>query len=112
MTDEELTLGRAAVTRGYPRNFETAEQIARAIAQLALYDLPRRLFHAVRADGDGAHARRSHARRGRHIHPDRLVAVVVGDPEKIGTSLAEAGLGVPAMSTLEDEKPSLQPDGS
>ena len=28
------------LTRGYPRGFETAEQIARAIAQIALYDLP------------------------------------------------------------------------
>ena len=33
-------LGRAALTRGYPRNFETGEQIARAAAQLALYELP------------------------------------------------------------------------
>ena len=29
-----------ALTRGYARNFETAEQIARAAMQLALYDLP------------------------------------------------------------------------
>ena len=40
MTPEELELGRAPLTRGYPRGFETAEQIARAIAQIALYDLP------------------------------------------------------------------------
>jgi zinc protease len=112
VTDDELTLGRAAVTRGYPRNFETAEQIARAIAQLALYDLPQDYFTqfvpTVMALTPGDLTRAA----ADHIHPDRLVAVVVGDPEKIGTSLAEAGLGVPAMSTLEDEKPSLQPDGS
>ena len=30
VTREELLLGRAALTRGYPRNFETGEQIARA----------------------------------------------------------------------------------
>ena len=40
VTAEELELGRAPLTRGYPRSFETAEQIARAIAQIALYDLP------------------------------------------------------------------------
>ena len=40
VTREELVLGRAALTRGYPRNFETGEQIARGAAQLALYDLP------------------------------------------------------------------------
>ncbi len=40
VTAAELQTGRAALTRGYPRNFETAEQISRGAAQLALYDLP------------------------------------------------------------------------
>src|SRR5437870_2228569 len=44
VTRSELELGRAALTRGYPRSFETAEQIARAAAQLALYDLPHDYF--------------------------------------------------------------------
>ena len=35
-----LRPARAALTRGYPRSFETAEQISRGAAQLALYDLP------------------------------------------------------------------------
>ena len=37
---DELAVGVAALTRGYARNFETSDQIARAVAQLALYDLP------------------------------------------------------------------------
>src|SRR4029450_11213638 len=40
VTREELELGRASLTRGYPRNFETADQVARGAAQLALYGLP------------------------------------------------------------------------
>src|SRR5262249_30663060 len=40
VTADELALGIAALTRGYARSFETAEQIARAAMQLALYDLP------------------------------------------------------------------------
>ena len=40
VTPPELALGIAALTRGYARNFETAEQVARAVTQLALYDLP------------------------------------------------------------------------
>ncbi len=40
VTTDELALGVAALTRGYARNFETAEQVARAVTQLALYDLP------------------------------------------------------------------------
>ena len=44
MSPEELALGVAALTRGYARNFETAEQLARAVTQLALYDLPDTYF--------------------------------------------------------------------
>jgi len=38
-TADELSLGIAALTRGFARGFETADQIARAAMQLALYDL-------------------------------------------------------------------------
>ncbi len=40
VTVDELETARAALTRGYPRNFETADQVARSVAQLALYELP------------------------------------------------------------------------
>jgi predicted Zn-dependent peptidase len=38
-TARELDVARASLTRGYPRGFETAEQIARAAAQIALHGL-------------------------------------------------------------------------
>ena len=40
-TVDEVEVAKAALTRGYARNFETAEQIARAMAQLVLYGLAR-----------------------------------------------------------------------
>ena len=40
ITAAELETARATLTKGYPRNFETADQIARSVAQLALYELP------------------------------------------------------------------------
>ena len=43
-THDELVLAKASLTRGYPRNFETAQQVARSVAQLALYDLPDTYF--------------------------------------------------------------------
>lgn len=95
VTPEELELGRATLTRGYPRNFETAEQIGRAIAQLALYDLPDdyftefvpRMLELTPDDLTRAAVN--------HINLDRLLAVIVGDPEKIGDSVRELGLGRP-----------------
>ena len=93
VTRQELELGRAAVTRGYPRNFETADQVGRAAAQLALYDLPDDYFTTfvpkvlslTEADITRAAAT--------HIHPDRLAAVIVGDRDTIGASLEDVGLG-------------------
>ena len=91
---QELETGRAALTRGYPRNFETADQISRAAAQLALYGLPDDYFStfvpkvlAVGADDVTRVARA-------HIDPSRLLTVIVGDREKVGASLARLNLGV------------------
>jgi zinc protease len=95
VTADELELGRATLTRGYPRNFETAEQVGRAIAQLALYDLPDDYFTVFvpkvlsLTPDDLTRAART------HIDPDRLMAVIVGDRDKIGDSLDQIGLGRP-----------------
>jgi zinc protease len=96
VTPEELELGRATLTRGYPRNFETAEQIGRAIAQLALYDLPDNYFTEFVPKVLSLTPQDLTRVAMQHIHLDRLLAVIVGDPEKIGDSLGDVGLGGPA----------------
>jgi predicted Zn-dependent peptidase len=92
-TAKELETGRAALTRGYPRNFETAEQISRAAAQLALYGLPDDYFSTfvpkVMAIGADDVTRVAQA----HLDPSRLVTVIVGDREKVGPSLPRLNLG-------------------
>ena len=101
VTEEELALGRAGVTRGYPRNFETAEQVARAIAQLALYDLPQDYFTRFVPTVLSLTPADLTRAATEHIRPDRLIAVVVGDQEKIGGGLGDLGLGQPVMSSIE-----------
>ena len=79
VTAEELELGRAPLTRGYPRGFETAEQIGRAIAQIALYDLPHDYFTTfvpkVMALTPDDLTRAAHT----HIDTERLTIVIVGE---------------------------------
>ena len=93
VTGPELELGRAALTRGYPRNFETAEQIGRAAAQLALYGLPDDYFTTfvptVLAVGQDDVTRAARD----HIHPDRLLTVIVGDRDKVLPTLEPLALG-------------------
>src|SRR5436190_19026239 len=40
VTPHELELAKASLTRGYPQHFQTVPQLARAVGQLSLYELP------------------------------------------------------------------------
>jgi predicted Zn-dependent peptidase len=77
VTAAELQTARAALTRGYPRSFETADQISRGAAQLSLYDLPDDYFSTfvpkVLAVDEPAVTQAAM----RHIDPSRLVTVIV-----------------------------------
>jgi predicted Zn-dependent peptidase len=93
VTGEELELGRAALTRGYPRNFETAEQLGRAAVQLALYGLPDNYFTTfvpkVLSVDQADVTRVAHD----HLDPDRLLSVIVGDRDTVAPSLGALDLG-------------------
>src|SRR5262249_58354821 len=93
VTQEELETGRAALTRGYPRNFETADQIGRAAAQLALYQLPDDYFTTFVPKVTALTEEAVMAVAARHIDPDRLLAVIVGDRDKLAPSLRALDLG-------------------
>jgi zinc protease len=93
VTQQELELGRASLTRGYPRSFETADQIARAAAQLALYDLPDDYFTTFVPKVLALTEQAVTAVAAKHIDPDRLVAVIVGDRDKLAPSLRALDLG-------------------
>ena len=93
VTRQELDLGRASLTRGYPRNFETADQIARAAAQLALYELPDDYFTTFVPKVMALTEEAVTAVAARHIDPDRMLSVIVGDREKLSPSLRALDLG-------------------
>jgi zinc protease len=90
-TPQELDMAQAAITRGYPRNFQTAEQVARAVCQLALYDLPDGYFDEF-ADlvGKVDEPAVTAAARDR-LDPARMLTIVVGDRAKAGDELAASG---------------------
>lgn len=85
---DELALAQASLTLGYPRSFETAQQVVRALAQLALHDLPddhyARFVPAV--SGVDAAAVQDVARR--HLQPGALATVVVGDDDRLAAALS------------------------
>ena len=96
-TDAEMVLAKASLTRGYPRGFETASQIARAVAQLALFGLPDTYFEefvprvsAIQSDDVVRAAER-------YLDPARTVTLVVGDYQAVGPTLGPLGLGEPQV---------------
>lgn len=101
ITDAELSFGIAALTRGYARNFETADQISRAVMQLALYDLPDdyyarfvpRVESLTRDDVSRAMMT--------HVDPERLTTLIVGDLDVIGADLLRLGLGEPLVLSAD-----------
>jgi zinc protease len=100
-TQDELTLAKASLTRGYPRNFETAQQVVRSVATLALYDLPDTYFAEfvpkVNAIG-GDDVTRAAAK---YLDPAKLSTLIVGDHSAIADSLPALGLGSPSVLPLE-----------
>ena len=95
--EDERSLSVSTLTKGYPRNFETAGQVAGGLAQLAIYDLPDDTFDLfaprIRALTTDDVTRAA----GRYLHPDRAVVVAVGDCARIRRALETAGLGEAAV---------------
>lgn len=94
---EELALGVAALTRGYARNFETAEQLARAATQLALYDLPDTYFDEFVDRVERVTADDVTRVTQQYLDPARLTTLVVGDYGVIAKDLPKLDLGTPSI---------------
>jgi predicted Zn-dependent peptidase len=101
VSSEELALGVAALTRGYARNFETAEQVARAATQIALYDLPDDYFAEFVPRIERVTADEVTRVSAQHLDPARLTTLVVGDYDTIATDLGRLDLGVPTLLSAD-----------
>jgi zinc protease len=96
-TTEELTLAKASLTRGYPRNFETAQQVARSVSTLALHGLPDTYFAEFVPKVSGVSGADVTAAAARYLHPAHTTTLVVGDSAVIRDGLAALGLGEPEL---------------
>jgi zinc protease len=92
-TPDEVALAFASVSKGYPRGFETAGQVARSVAHLALHGLPDSYFEDfVPRLGKVTSEDVSDAARQYLVH-GKMTTLVVGDLDKIHQSLPGLGLG-------------------
>ena len=100
-TPDEVAQAFASVSKGYPRGFETAGQVARAVAQLALHNLPDSYFEEFVPRLAQVTATDVSAAARRYLLPSKMTTVIVGDLDKIQGSLPELGLG-PHQALIAD----------
>jgi predicted Zn-dependent peptidase len=99
--EDERSLSVATLTKGYPRNFETAGQVARGLAQLAIYGLPDDTFDVFVPRIRALTADEVTRAAGQYLYPDRAVVVAVGDSSRIRGALETAGLGEAAIAAAD-----------
>jgi len=91
--DEELAETKKYITLSYPREFETVSQIAGKLGDMVTHGLPRDYFNRFVAAIDRVGSADVVDAARRHIHPDRMLFVIVGDVEKIEPAIRELNLG-------------------
>lgn len=96
-SDAEMTLAKASLTRGYPRGFETAQQVARGVAQIALHDLPDDYFASFVPTVNAVTREDVIEAASRYLDASTLTTLVVGDHTAIAASLGELNLGEPRV---------------
>ncbi len=90
---EELERARRYAAFRLPQRFESVRDVTARFGEVVLYDLPDRVYESFvdRVLAVDAGAVREVARR--HLDPDRLSVVVVGDRERIEEGLRDAWSG-------------------
>lgn len=101
VTDQEVTQAFASVSKGYPRGFETAGQVARSVAQLALHGLPDSHFEQFVPKLAQVTATEVTAAARRYLDRGKMATVIVGDLDKIAGSLPALGIGAHRVLTID-----------
>src|SRR6185436_6778474 len=84
-TDDEVGQAFASLSKGYPRGFETAGQVARSVAQLALHNLPDTYFEEFVSNLAQVTPADVSAAAQQYLSPAKMSTVIVGDLDKIHT---------------------------
>lgn len=90
---DELSLATNYLDGVFPIRYETTSAIASALANMVVFDLPNDFYNTYRANIRAVTPADVLAAAKTHVHPDRLRAVVVGDPGVIKESLEKLSFG-------------------
>jgi zinc protease len=90
---DELTLATSYLDGVFPIRYETTSAIAQALANLGIYGLDEAYFDTYRSNVSSVTAQDVLDASQRHIVPERLRLIVVGDPAVVRAPLEALGVG-------------------
>jgi zinc protease len=92
-TEEELATAKDSIARSLAGYFETTPQSASTAGQLFVHSLPLDFYRTLPGRVDAVSAADTLRVAGRHLHPEQLVIVAVGDKSRIHPQLEQADFG-------------------
>lgn len=93
ISEDELTLATSYLDGVFPIRYETTAAIVTALANMVIHGLPEDYYDEYRAHVRAVTTESVLRAAQRHLHPDQLRIVVVGDPTVVAASV-EAVTGV------------------
>ncbi|MGE5176786.1 MAG: M16 family metallopeptidase [Hyphomicrobiales bacterium] len=104
VTDDELKLAKDSITRSIPANFETSGSTAGTLAQIYLFDLPLDYYQTLPGQVDAITKDDVLQAAQKHLTPDRMVVVVVGDKKVVAPQLSKLSLGAVAYRDADGKE--------
>jgi zinc protease len=102
VTQKELDYQKQAIVRGFPRGFETPEQIANRLSAVVLYDLPDDYFNNYLARVQAVTLTDVQRVATKYLDPMRMAILVVGDRKAIEPGLRTLG-DIGSITLLDTE---------
>ena len=102
ITEAELTDARSDLVLGFPGTFSTTRGVSSTLENLVLYDLPDDYYTTYQDRLQGVTLDQVNAAATAHLHPDRMLKIVVGDRSAVASSLEDLPF-VPEIAPLTVE---------
>jgi zinc protease len=102
LTEVELRQAKDSIIRSLPGDFESASGVNRQLADLWLFGLPLDYYTKLPARIEAVTSADTQAAADKHVQPDHLLVIAVGDKSKIESGLTDLKLG-PVVDWKEPE---------
>jgi predicted Zn-dependent peptidase len=109
----ELEAAKQSIVRGFPRGFETPDQIANGLELIVTYDLPDTYFNSYIERVQAVTLEDINRVANRYLQPDRMAIVIVGDRKSIEQNLRTLDQLGENINVVDNEgRPASQPGGA